>query len=89
MLISFYHISLCPRCAKTRKHLQNFLGPKYRETVEEINVLLEPTRALKDKIKMVPALKIKDDIVSNIFLSPQTIKTFLMKHDVVLHQPPK
>ena len=83
MLISFYHISLCPRCANTRKHLQELLGPTYPQTITEINVLTQPAKAVKDKVRLVPALKIDNDLLSGVFLSRQSIKEFLEKHHLL------
>ena len=87
MLISFYHISLCPRCAQTRKHLRTLLGSRYDETVQEINVLQHPALAVKNKIAMVPALVVGDDRLSGIFLSLQAITTFLKTHDITIETP--
>ena len=83
MLISFYHISLCPRCAQTRKHLQELLGPAYNQTIAEINILTQPAKALKDRVRLVPALKFNDDLLSGVFLSHQSIKQFLQKHQII------
>ncbi len=63
MLISFYHISLCPRCALARKHLKDLIGNSYDASVVEVNILRQPTKARKNRIRMVPAIKYGDDLI--------------------------
>ncbi len=77
MLIAFYHISLCPRCARARKHLQDLLGNSYAAAVIEINVISHPVKAKRNNIKMVPAIKYGDNLLSGVFLSHQSIRQFL------------
>lgn len=77
MLISFYHISLCPRCARARKHLKDLLGDSYSVLVIEKNILSHPREAWKNGIRMVPALKSKDIVLSDVLLSHESIKQFL------------
>ena len=84
MLISFYHISLCPRCALARKHLKNLIGNSYDASVIEVNILRQPTKARKNRIRMVPAIKYGDDLISGVLLSRDSIKQFLQKNNLLL-----
>lgn len=77
MLISFYHISLCPRCARARKHLKDLLGDSYSVLVIEKNILSQPGEAWKNGIRMVPTVKSGDTVLSGVLLSRESIKQFL------------
>jgi len=83
MLISFYHISLCPRCGNTRKHLQELLGSSYSQTVTELNILKHPRRAGQDGIKMVPAITCGEASISGLILSHRSIRNFLEENGVI------
>ena len=83
MLIVFYHFSLCPRCARARKHLQDLLGTAYHASVTEINVLRHPAKAQRNKIRMVPAVKYGDDQISGVLLSHKSIKQFLERNNLL------
>ena len=80
MLISFYHTSLCPRCARARKHLKELLGDRYEHSVTEIDTLTHPITAWQNDIRMIPALKCNGYILSSIMLSRSSISAFLSKH---------
>ncbi len=56
------------------------LKPDYPDLeVEEIDVVAHPATAWKDNIRMIPALKSDDLVLSGIFLSGERIKKFLKK----------
>ena len=80
MLISFYHISLCPRCARVRKHLRNFLGDSYSVYVKEINVAMNPLKAWGGGIRMVPALTCGEDLLSGVILTRKSLEQFLERN---------
>ncbi len=81
MLISFYYISLCPRCARVRSHLRDLLGDSYATAVKEINVFKIPTGAWKSGVKMVPALTCGDDLISGVILSRKSLEQFLERNN--------
>ena len=83
MLISFYHISLCPRCALARKHLKDLIGNSYDTSVIEVNILRQPSKARKNRIRMVPAIKYGDDLISGVLLSRASIRQFLQKNNLL------
>ena len=83
MLISFFHISLCPRCALARKHLKDLIGNSYDSSVIEVNILRQPSKARKNRIRMVPALKYGDDLISGGLLSRASIRQFLQKNNLL------
>jgi hypothetical protein len=77
MTFTFYHSPFCPRCARAEKHLQNLLGKPLPDTVVFIDVMKPPLKTWQDGIRMIPALKAGEDMISGITLSPERIKTFL------------
>ena len=83
MLIVFHYISLCPRCARARKHLQDLLGTSYEASVTEINLFKRPVTAQRNKIRMVPTIEYGDDQISGILLSHKSIKQFLERNNLL------
>ncbi len=48
--------------------------------VEKIDVITHPGKAWNDKIRMIPALKTGQDILSGILLSEEQIRNFIRKN---------
>ena len=46
-------------------------------TLEEVEIVTNPLRTLKDGVKLIPALKINDSMISGILLSKDKIAAFL------------
>ncbi len=80
MLILFYKSALCPRCALARKHLKQFLGERYQEIVQEVDILKQPRTAWRNGIRMIPALTYDGDMIDGIMLSPEDIRKFVTDH---------
>jgi hypothetical protein len=56
------------------------LKPNYPDIeIEEVDVVAHPVTAWNDNIRMVPAFKAGDLVLSGIFLSGERIKKFLEK----------
>ncbi len=81
MPLTFYHSRFCPRCARAKKHLQELLGSPLPETVVLVDVLKQPVKTWQDGIRMIPALKGGEEILSGITLSREKIALFLNRHD--------
>ena len=45
-------------------------------TLEQVEIITNPLRALKDGIKLIPALKYGEEKLSGIFLNKEKIATF-------------
>jgi len=45
--------------------------------VEEIDILSHPKRAINDGIRMIPALRIGEQMISSIFLTREKITDFI------------
>jgi glutaredoxin len=76
MKITFYHSSLCPRCRFTRRILLELIHCKDIE-LEEIDILAHPLKSWSEGIRIFPALKKGDRILSGIFLGREKMKTFI------------
>ena len=83
MLITFYRSALCPRCALVQKYLQESLGDQYNKKVLEIDALMHPLQTWKKKIRMIPALQYRDDTLSGIMLSRDSITSFLTRNRIL------
>jgi glutaredoxin len=79
MQITFYKSNLCPRCAMAGRHLRALSAEISDVTVEEIDIFTSPRRAWRDGIRMVPALKIGEKVLSGLYLSRETIADFLAR----------
>ncbi|HIP40650.1 MAG TPA: hypothetical protein EYG88_15005 [Desulfocapsa sulfexigens] len=64
-----------------KKALDELLTDRPDISLEEVEILSSPLRALKDGIKLFPALKSGEEQISGIFLSKKKIKAFLEKVD--------
>lgn len=81
MSIIFYHSSICPRCARARKYLQQLLGQTYDTGVTEIDSLKHPLKSWRAGIRMIPALQYNQEVISGLLLSEAQIRKFLQRHD--------
>lgn len=83
MTFTFYNSLLCPRCARTRKHLRDLLGSDLDNCMQEIDAGIHPVIAWKAGIRMIPALKCGQDIESGIILDPEKIRLFLIRNGLL------
>ncbi len=62
-----------------KKALDELLADRDDVQLEEVEILRNPLRALKDGVKFIPTLKSGEEQLSSILLSNEKIKTFLNK----------
>lgn len=62
-----------------KKTLDELLKDTDDVQIEEVEIITNPLRALKDGVKFIPTLKSGDEQISGIFLNKKTIETFLEK----------
>jgi len=62
-----------------KKALDELLADMDDVELEEVEVMTNPLRALKDGIKFIPCLKSGDEKISGILLGSDKIKSFLKK----------
>jgi hypothetical protein len=77
MKITFFHSSLCPRCAVASRHLNAIKKQNPSLEIEKVDVLLSPRKSLQAGIRLIPALKINNNILSGIFLNHEKISSFI------------
>jgi hypothetical protein len=77
MRLVFYKSKLCPRCFLARKHLLDLCSKHSHLQVEEVELMTSPLRTLRDGIKMVPALRVGNNVLSGIYLSKKAITDFV------------
>ena len=83
MKITFYGSALCPRCHFAHKILLEMANGNQKMEIEKIDVVAHPLRTWSDGIRIFPALKVGDDILSGIFLSRKRVETFIKTHSVM------
>jgi glutaredoxin len=83
MKITFYGSTLCPRCHFAHKILLEIAHDNRKIEIAEIDVVAHPLKTWSDGIRIFPALKIGDAILSGIFLSRKKVETFIKDHAVM------
>ena len=80
MHIRFYKSALCPRCYFSQKYLLEIAEEHPDLRVEIIDVASAPRRSWSDGIRMIPALKIDEDVLSGLLLGRAEIADFISRH---------
>ena len=80
MLIVFYRTRLCPRCYLARKWLSELTRNVPDLHIDEREVLHSPRQILHEGIRMIPAIRIGDQILSGAVLTKRKINDFLRKN---------
>ena len=77
MRITLYKSFLCPRCYLAKRYLTEIAATDPTITFEEVDILASPGRAWKERIRMIPALKVDNRIKSGLYLNKETILNFI------------
>lgn len=77
MRVTLYKSSLCPRCHLARKWLERGARAYPQIEIDYVDILRSPVRAVKDGVRMIPALKAGERTLSGLYLSERDITTFL------------
>lgn len=80
MHITLYKSILCPRCHLARKYLFEIAACDPAIKVDEVDILTAPRQSWNDGIRLIPALRIDDHILSAMFMSKTTIADFIARH---------
>lgn len=80
MLITLYKSSICPRCHLAKKYLQHIVRDDSSISLEEVDVLLSPGKAVRDGVRMIPAIKIDGELKSALYFNKSAIMNFIDKH---------
>ena len=78
--ITFYRSNLCPRCYVAGRHLRELAAADPSIEVEEIDIMFAPRRTWQDGIRMIPAMRIDNRILSGVFLSKNAIAGFIAEN---------
>jgi predicted DsbA family dithiol-disulfide isomerase len=79
MLITLYKSAFCPRCYLARKYLHEIIASKPEIQVIEVDILTAPRQSWNDGIRMIPALKIDERVLSALFMSKTNIADFIAR----------
>jgi len=80
MKIELYRTILCPRCLYVSHALNKIVADSPRLKLETIEVATNLTRARQAGIKTVPAIRIGNDVLTGLILTPQMIRRFIEQH---------
>ena len=80
MKIELYRTILCPRCLYVAATLKKIAAASPRIELEIIEVVTNLSRTHQAGIKTVPAIKIGDDVLTGIILTPRMIRCFIERH---------
>nr|WP_320050235.1 glutaredoxin family protein [uncultured Desulfuromonas sp.] len=80
MTITFYGTALCPRCYLAKKALEKIAAEDADLQIETIEIATHALDGWRKGIRMIPALKIDDDLLSGILLDEQRIRSFIDRH---------
>jgi glutaredoxin len=79
-MITLYRTALCPRCKKAEQTLQR-LRPEYPDLkLDIVEIAVRPIESFRAGVRMIPALKCGDEILSAVFLDETRIRDFLERH---------
>ncbi len=81
MLITLYKSTLCPRCHLAGKYLREIAAVDPEIQIKEVDVLTAPRRSWHAGIRMIPALKIDNHIMSGFLMSRTSIAAFIAEHN--------
>ncbi len=77
MHITLYKSNLCPRCYIAKKHILSLINQDSEISFEEIDIITSPLIAWKDGVRMIPAIKIDNDILSGAILTRAQLAEFI------------
>ncbi|MFH1019009.1 MAG: hypothetical protein V1782_00140 [Pseudomonadota bacterium] len=80
MRIELYRTILCPRCLYVSRILKKIVAGSPSLELETIEVATNLTRSRQAGITSVPAIKIGNDILTGLILTPRMIRRFIEQH---------
>lgn len=80
MKVELYRTILCPRCLYVGRVLRKLAAHQPRIELELIEVTTNPERSRAAGIRTVPTLKIGNDLLSGLILTPRKIRRFIEDH---------
>ncbi|MFA7382259.1 MAG: hypothetical protein WC001_02295 [Desulfurivibrionaceae bacterium] len=80
MKIELFHTIICPRCLLVSRILKKIVADSPHLELESIEVATSLTRFRQTGIKTVPAIRIGNDVLTGIILTPRSIRRFIYQH---------
>lgn len=80
MKIELYRTILCPRCLYVSRILKKIVAGIPNLDIETIEVATNLTRARQAGIKTVPTIRIGNDALTGLILTPRMIRRFIEQH---------
>lgn len=80
MNVTLYRTALCPRCRNAERILRRVMLEYPDPELGIIDVAAHPIESFRAGVRMIPALKCGDEILSAVFLDETRIRTFLQRH---------
>lgn len=80
MKIELYRTILCPRCLYVSRILKKIIADYPSLQLETIEVATSLARTRQAGIKTVPAIRIGNEVLTGIILTPRMIRSFIEKH---------
>ncbi|OGQ87535.1 MAG: hypothetical protein A2512_04605 [Deltaproteobacteria bacterium RIFOXYD12_FULL_56_24] len=80
MKIELFRTILCPRCLFVSRILKKIVADSPHLELETIEVATNLTQTRQAGIKTVPAIRIGNDVLTGIILTPRMIRRFIDQH---------
>jgi glutaredoxin len=80
MKIEFYRTIICPRCLFVSRFLKKIVAPSQHLELEIIEVATNLTRTWMAGVNTVPSIKIGNDILTGLIITPRMIRRFIEQH---------
>lgn len=77
MKVTLYKSALCPRCHLARRSLEQLKAAQPDLEVEYVDILASPGRAIRDGIRMIPAITSGNRKLSGLYLNKRAIASFI------------
>jgi glutaredoxin len=78
--ITLYRTALCPRCKKAEQTVQRLRSEYPDMKLNIVEIAARPIESFRAGVRMIPALKCGDEILSGVFLDETRIRDFLERH---------
>jgi len=80
MTLTLYRTALCPRCKKAQRILQHLLPHYPNFDLNIVEIATQPIKSFRAGVRMIPALRCEEEILSGIILDEKRIGDFLQRH---------
>jgi len=80
MKIELFRTILCPRCLFVSRILKKIVADSPHLELETVEVATNLTRFRQAGIKTVPAIRVGNEILTGLILTPRKIRCFIEQH---------